>query len=681
MRLPNLKSSSAIVFTCLLASLASLVYSTNIHSDILFMKYLLDDISSGGSWSHWRFSPAPSYFPDLLIYFLAYSVTKLAPVQIILTTSAQAIIIALLSITLLKRLNPAISQSARLAVIGFTLLCVITTSQYTIESIIGIFFGSNNIQVPTLISSLALLVLALTINEKKTTIKAVVFILIGALGFASSAAFIMCFTLPFLATLSILAARSKLDGNDQNLKSYVLIFLLFVASQIVGYLLSNTITFNSPLDDRFSFSFEGARFSFFQFLNATKFLFDPSTLTAFATASVFLMTFFYALLKVRHLPLELLKKTRTSAVASQEQLVNLFFLLTTASSFFGAILSGGFKDKFGYRYFETFIALSAIITIYFIEKSLSERAKTYTKTCLVVFSTLATACSIIALEHNRYQSFSDLLRDGAFKDQEQSTARCLDNLIEKGVPLKAGIADYWMSRGVMFYMKNNIFIGQYTDQLHPFFWISSLGYMKHPEKYNTFFYNFVIAQNGPRGRRMGFDSDSLKQKVPPDYQVLTCTNSTSEVFYYPGKALDSRLKENQEKFLLPILGRGTASFSGSELPGLIGHVDGSYRSTSVNDPSGVLSYGPYISLPRGKYKAILEFDAVNEGSAVSNRIEIGRFEGKSRTILYSGDLQPGEHSLIMDLNVGNKVLDKIEAQIIFNGTGKLTIKRLKFVGE
>lgn len=167
MRFLNLKASSIIIFACLIASLISLVYSTNIHSDILFMKYLLDDISSGGNWSDWRLSPAPSYFPDLVIYALAYSVSNLAPVQIILTTATQAIIVTLLSIALTRQLNPNTPRAAKLAIMALTLLCLITTSQYTLESSIGIFFGSNNIQTPTMISSLALLWLALSLTEKK----------------------------------------------------------------------------------------------------------------------------------------------------------------------------------------------------------------------------------------------------------------------------------------------------------------------------------------------------------------------------------------------------------------------------------------------------------------------------------------------------------------------------------
>jgi hypothetical protein len=648
------------------------------HSDILFMKYLLDDISSGGNWSDWRFSPAPSYFPDLILYLLAYSATSLAPLQIMLTTAAQAIIITLLSITLIRRINPSASQAATLSLMALALLCITTTSQYTLDSRIGIFFGSNNIQVPTLISSLALLWIALSIAEEKTKINTIAFLIIGALGYASSATFIICFTVPFIVTLTAIAIRSKMKACDKSIKSSVFILLLFLASQAIGHALSSAITFNSPLDGRIPLSLEGAKSSATQFLKATQFIFDPSTPTAFFTALVFFAAFVYALFNGAKLLISTFESKKTNPVSMQEQLITLFFLLTTASSFFGAILSGGFIDKFGYRYFETFIALSAVLSVYFIEKTLSAKAKKHSVIFIALFSVLITSASLISLERGRSLPFSELLEHGAFKDQEQSTASCLDKLIERGVPLKAGIADYWMSRGVMFYAKNNIYINQSTDQFRPFFWISSIGPMRQPEKYNASVYNFVIADNGTLGHIMGFDTESLKQKAPAGFEIFSCSGSTSEVFYYPSSNLDSHVKNIQKQFLFSELGHGSATFSGSDLPGLIGQVNGTGRSASANDGSGILSFGPYISLPHGTYIATMDFNAELQGNSAPGRIEIGKFSEAPPIILYSGEIPKNKTSIDMEFSITGKALDQIEAHVIFNGTGSLKIHSLRF---
>ncbi|CAI8763170.1 putative PMT_2 domain-containing protein [Pseudomonas sp. IT-P171] len=677
----NTRASYVIVCMCLAVSFLSLIYSTNIHSDILFMKYLLDDISSGGNWSDWRFSPAPSYFPDLIIYTFAYATTNLAPVQIVLTTAAQATIITFLSIGLINRLSPHASPSAKVVLVALSLICVITTSQYTLDSRIGIFFGSNNIQVPTLISSLAMLWLTLSLLESKSTPKVIAFLVIGALGYASSAIFIICFTLPFIATLSALAIRSKLHNDSENLMRILFVLTLFVISQAVGYAIGKAITYNSPLDGRVPLSIGGAKSSAAQLLKATQFIFDPAASFAFFTAICFFIAFLYAIAKCIKIMRRLIGELTNEAISIPVQVISLFFLLTIASSIFGAILSGGFIDKFGYRYFETFIALSAILSVYFIEKTFGVKTKAYSAICIALFSVLITAAALISLERGRSLPFSELLEHGAFKDQEQSTASCLDNLISGGVPLKAGIADYWMSRGVMFYAKTNIFISQSTDQLSPFFWISSIGPIRQPEKYNASVYNFVIADNGALGRIMGFDTESLKQKIPAGYEVFSCSGTTSEVFYYTGSELDLRVKDIQKKFIFSEFGHGSATFSGAELPGLIGQVDGTGRSASAHDGSGILAFGPYISLPRGKYTATLEFSADHEGDAAPGRIEIGRFDEKNRAILYSGDLPKNRNSIDMEFSIPGGTLDRIEAHVIFNGVGDLTIHNLRFAGD
>lgn len=677
MRPIKLNSSLAVVIACLVASLMTQVYSTNIHSDILFMKYLFDDISSGGNWAEWRFPPAPSYFPDLIIYALAYSITSFAPLQIMITTSVQAIIIAVISIALIKRLNPAASQAATLVSISMIWLCLITTSQYTIESKIGIFFGSNNIQVPTMISSLSLILISLSLIYKYSNLKSTAFLLIGALGYASSAAFIICFTLPFIATLIIIVVHNKIGGGKKSTPS-VFILLLFVVSQIMGYALSNAITFNAPLDGRIPMSFDGAMSSAVQFIAATQFIFDPSTPIAFFTAVVFLATFVYALFRCIILFNILFKFNEANPIQMPEKIVGLFFLMTTASSFFGAIVSGGFVDKYGYRYFETLIALSAIISIHFVDKSFGEKAKEYATSWIATISVIVTAGSTISLEYRRSLPFSELLAHGAFKDQEQSTANCLDKLVNSGVSLKAGVADYWMSRGVMFYTKNNIFIKQSSSDLYPNVWISSFGPIKNPEKYNASYYNFVIANNGPLGHVMRFNTESIRSNVPGGYDVLSCQGSTSEILYYKNNNLDVKIKEIHRRFLLSKLGLGSATFLGSELPGLIGQVVGTSRSASAQDGNGMLAFGPYISLPHGEYVATLEFDAEQTGDGSSGRVEIGRFGENSTTVLYSGILPKDRRSLHLKLSVLGKKIDKIETRITYFGVGSLTIKSLRF---
>lgn len=102
--------------------------------------YFFDDILSGGGWSEWRLPPAPAYFPDLLIYFAVHQITDLVPVQIVVTTSAQVLIILVLSQGLARSLNDRVGLFAYAAISASVLFSVIVSSQYTSSSKIGIFF-------------------------------------------------------------------------------------------------------------------------------------------------------------------------------------------------------------------------------------------------------------------------------------------------------------------------------------------------------------------------------------------------------------------------------------------------------------------------------------------------------------------------------------------------------------
>jgi hypothetical protein len=687
MNIFNSKSLAVLLFACLIASFFTLVYSTNIHSDILFMKYLLDDLTSGGRWSDWRLSPAPSYFPDMIFYGLAYAATSLVPLQIILTTVMQVLVIGSLSAWLVRKVDRGNSGAAQLIPLALLLLCIITTAHYGEDAGIGIFFGSNNIQVPTLISSLILLGLTLSIFEKNTPTKSILLIGIGALGYASSAIFLICFTAPFILTITILHFHYRHKQAPVLQRATATLLTLFLSSQAAGYLLSKTLTYNSPLNGRIPLSLEGAKNSALKLWEATCFLFAPSTPWAFLTAVVFLSGLIYAISRCTSEIIAIFssgKNTNKNSLqpTTQELLLGTFLLTSTATSIFGAILSGGFIDKFGYRYFESFIALSAILSIHHLNKQLPNQTKKPIMLCIAGFMIINTLLSTYTLVFNQTNKpLSDLLRNGAYNGETQTTANCLDNLIQNGIPLKAGVADYWMSRGVMFYMNNKKYISQSSDSLRPFFWISSIAPIKQPELYDASTYNFVIADDGKYGKLMGFDYSSLSKKLPPEYNSFTCPNTSISILYYSTDALNSLVKNQNEKFLFSELGYGSATFTGAELPGLIGKNNGSSKEATESDGKGILAFGPYISLPNGTYVATLEFDSSTAIGSSPGQIEIGRFDTTKQTILYNGEIPADRKSMEMKFSIPGKGLERIEAHIVFNGQGSLTIHKLRFLGE
>lgn len=680
-----------ILVVCMAVSIVTLVYSTNIHSDILFMKFLMDDLVSGGEWSAWRLSPAPSYFPDMILYAIVYFTTTLVPLQILTITAGQVIVIGVTSTWLVRLINPKVSKLFQLVPLFFLLISLIAASHYSKDSEIGIFFSSNNIQVPTMISSLLLLGLAIVFVQRPKKITALLFVMVGSLGYASSAVFIICFSLPFIATLAASAAYLKISRTLGCYRAILRLSLLFVFSQVLGYILSYLLTYNSPLSGRLPISFEGTKASLAQLWKATLYLFDPSTPWSLCAAVLFLVAFLYSVINSGIFAFRLIKSVKQKMTIpvpdADKTLVGeiigcLFFLFVTGSSILGSVLSGGFIDRYGYRYFETFIAVSVVLVAVFLNKQLPGKAKSSVITVIVVVAMVVTTISGYMLkEANKSREFSDLVREGAYNGQAKATALCIDNAKNSGVDLQAGIADYWMSRGVMFYMRDPTFILQSTDNLKPFFWISSIAALKYPEKYGAEMYNFVVVDDGKYGKLMGYDLATISKRLPDGYGVIGCEGSTSSIIYYNDNALNLRLKEVHGTFLLSETGRGAAQYSGAELPGIVGAVVDSSRIASGADASGIMAYGPYIDLPGGKYIASMEFDSKPQSDSPVGRVEIGRFDSAVPTVLYGGDLASNARTVNVGFSVPKKGIEKLEVHVIFNGNGSLKINSLRLVGE
>lgn len=678
------------IAVCIAVNIVMLIYSTNIHSDILFMKFLMDDLASGGEWSSWRFSPAPSYFPDMILYALAYFSTTLVPLQILAITLAQVIIIGVVSIWLVGLVNPKRSMLFQLIPLFFLLVSLVATSHYSKDSEIGIFFSSNNIQVPTMISSLILLGMAIVFIQQPRKITALLFVTVGALAYASSAVFVICFLVPFMATLAVSAVYFKFARMLESYQAVLRLSQLFIFSQLFGYALSCILTYNSPLNGRLPISLEGAKASLVQLWKATLYLSDPSTPWSLFAAVMFLIAFLYSLINGGLFLFGLVRiRRQNSEVQALEVgksligdlLICLFFVFVTGSSVFGSVLSGGFVDRYGYRYFETFIVVSVILFAVFLERQLSEKSKSIVIAIIVTISLIGTIMSVYLLVvSNKDREFSALIHEGAYNGEAKVTASCLDNAKLSGIDLKAGVADYWMSRGVMFYMRDPKFILQSTDTLKPFFWISSMAALKYPEKYGAEVYNFVVADDGRYGKLMGYDIATISKEIPGGYSIISCKGSTSSILYYSDDALNFRLKAIHEAFLLSSIGRGSAFYLGAELPGIVGAVVGSSRVATAADASGIMAYGPYINLPGGKYVATLEFDSEPDSDSSVGRVEVGRFDSAAPTILYGGDLPSNIRTIDAGFSVPENGIENLEVHVVFNGRGSLKINSLRLVG-
>lgn len=679
------------LIACLLTSTLLLVFATKIHSDILFMRFLLDDIFlTGGSWSDWKMSPAPSYFPDMIIYLASYLLSKNIVFEILFVTFIQISVIGVLCVWLTKRLAPNSSKAVQYIPLLALLLTVVTSDHFTGSDLtgrtnIGIYFISNNIQVPTLISGLILLGLATTYLTKQKTTTAFLFLIIAAIAQASSAVFLICFTLPFFLTLTTLIIHATITKNKVLTKTLTKLTILLGASQILGYYITNTTTFNSPLQGRISPSLQRAETSIDYLISGLQNLLDPASPWVVISFIFFATTLTYALFKSLALALTnfITAKQNTSNSPSTTETIQfltcVFLLTTTATSILGSIISGGFADVSGFRYFMTFIALSIPISLLFIDKE--ERLSKY-KYTPIILTTLALLLTIpsamFVIFKNKNTAISDTIRYGAFHDDSRNIASCIKNAELSGARLTSGVANYIDSRATMHYLNRSHYILSSDNNLDPSFWITTQGPVATPSKYGATHYNFIVTQDNEIGLISGFDIKSLTDKIPTNYKKLACNNSGTSLLIFDGDTLDKTLRIRQQNALFKNYGRGSALYNGSDLPGLVGTVSSNSRIAAPSEKAGILSYGPYLNLPHGNYKLTLKTTSSTTPASVVGKVEVGDFASEKPTILYSGEIHSSDTDKSVRFTTPKNGIEHLEVHIIYSGFGSLELRSISF---
>lgn len=112
-------------------------------------------------------------------------------------------------------------------------------------------------------------------------------------------------------------------------------------------------------------------------------------------------------------------------------------------------------------------------------------------------------------------------------------------------------------------------------------------------------------------------------------------------------------------------------WNGSDLPGLVGGVDGTSRvAASVSSPSGYLSYGPYIDLPAGKYRVVVDYSAtIQKAGSVD---VVGKGAHDALVELARAELIAGRHlELVLSIDAAIPVR-AVEIRTLFSA-GELTL--------
>ena len=667
----------AIILVGLTASL--LYFRVFLNSDTLFLDALSSDLfRHKGHWSDWRLTPAPAYFPDMLLYFLSFNIFSNAVSRIFFVSASQVVLLTMVCVWVSKQIEPKLSKNA----ITTLVLLVCFTTLVSAKSGMWLYFYSANNHFASLLCSLFSLGLYIRFFEKPSWKIIFLMVLIGGIAQASTLIYLICFVVPgLLYGLSAIFIFSRLSKKYRVSRNrFLSMVIILICSLLFGFFLDKILIYNAPLDGRIPASIAAARNSLYLFLKATKDVFTLDNPTVLVYGITIVFSFLFLLYKLfRSLQLggndlpALLRHLDEKRADRKIISIAVFLMLLIPVNLLMVITSGGIMDVFGHRYFLFPIALTLVLTVVLLDRMKIEMSAVWS------FFNFAFIIILFVL------SIQFIKKTIRLTPPINSVATCISKITDSSFLPQAGIADYWNAREVSHdLVKNNPILATINDGT-PFFWMASLGMIRAPLDYPEYYYNFVILRNtidfNSFSRAFKYTPQTIGRLLPKPSSIYFCNDSDTQIWFYNNGQLDLWVKLLLENNLALFVQKLTSKvlIHASSLPGVVGGTRGTYRmATSTDDKSGFLTYGPYIDLLQGKYKIVVTYSAKDKSTA-AGYIELGRFDKPK----YNSSFQKKELAATSDgqvifiLDVPSAGLKHLEIRTWFSGHGELVIKSIQ----
>ena len=675
-----LKKVIFFVSLLLLGLTSSLLYcKVSLNSDTLFLDALASDLFlHHGQWSDWRLTPAPAYFPDMLLYFLSFKFIPGAIGRIFFVSVAQVFLLSMVCVWVARQIKPKISLNAATTLI----LLICFTTVVSAKSDMWLYFYSTNNHFASLFGALLALGLCLRMFETPSWITAVLIVVMGAVAQASSLIFLTCFTVPGLIYISIaeILLISSRAYREYRYRLFV-IGLLLTSSMLLGFCLDKWFIYNAPLDGRIPFSIAAATQSFSLLLQVTKETFSGNNLFVFvlgvlvASSLVMLVcTFIYKFRLSGRDYKSLFHCSEHGNVTYRFFLVTLFLFILWPTNALMVILSGGVIDSFGYRYLTFPLFLTVILTVILLDSEPAHIGKNWVRLNFL-FALIVTGLCVQATCLSLYSHQS-----------KNSVATCISKIQDSTFIPKAGIADYWDARAVSYDLINKNPILAMTNDGTPFIWMSSLGMIRAPLEHTEYHYNFAILREPHNKSQINiqykFSPRTIGKFLPKPTAVYKCNETDTQIWFYNNQTLDAWVKESMSKniFLFQQSRLNQVTVDAFTLPGLVGSIKGKYRlAAHQTDTSGLLSYGPYVDLTQGKYQIEMRYIAKDKPRLDVGKFEVGRFDRPANTqILQTKKIKvDGDGKLVLNIDVPAHGINKVEFRTWYFGHGDLVLKSIQ----
>jgi hypothetical protein len=521
------KITLAAAWLLLAAAVSLLRYKTALQSDALFLDALASDLfAHGGRWADWKFPRAPSFVPDMLLYFAAYPLLPDAASRIFAVSAAQVFLLAGVCLWFARQLHPQLSRTASTAIV--LVLAYITLA--AARSDMWLYFYSTNNHIATLLLGLPALVLCLRQVETGSVRTGLALSAVGAMAVVSTGLYTLGVSLPLLALAG--GAWLALKGQPALRRRVLHLGGWLLLAQLLAALLNKALIRNVPLEGHTHSRPDTIANALKLFLEATQAAFARDNRLTQALSAGVALAFLFLLARLAQairldghgLHLECSRRDRVTGIAA-------FLAVGTPLTLLGAIFSASFVDPYCYRYFMLPVALALLLAIVQLDRSHGPRLQR-AGMLLLPLATLALAVGIVRA--NRLPLHKD--------DAGKAVAACLEAVERGGFALKAGTADYWYARGASAYLPRHNPIFATYDTLEPFFWVSTIGPVARPGNYPEYQYNFAILRAPGAGGQFHYTPETVGKLLPPPLRVQECPAAQAQIWLYQGQELHQAMQ-------------------------------------------------------------------------------------------------------------------------------------------
>lgn len=529
------KISYGLVFLSFLICFVANFLTFELHRDIVFFEYLARDLFLyNGEWKYWSIKAAPAFFPDVFFYLVGFKL-GIPPNLNILFVVLMQILLLLWAIYLILRKCTNFSKSSVVAVFISITSCFLLVDSRTN---MWLWMNGNNDHYASLLGPfwcLYFILCFLSTDKKKWLIALLVGLVVSS---TSTIVTHLTFTIPAILFIcfELICYKDRIIFR----KKLLSILSVIISSVLIAYVLSILIVPHSGLGTRVPLTWDSIAVSWLCFLGALRLVFDLKDLYSLIPSIAFTVIFIFLSIK--------LFTVGNTIWASDEKTINnshfllIFFFFVVPINVTGVILSGGFVDFWGLRYFAFPLALSMVVSLSLFGATISERNIVYS---LLVINVLSLVLSSIFVVHSRPESFSQFIKNGV-PGYAMPISACLKEIESKGYVLDAGVGDFTY-RAIELLSENKRYISIMSNN-YPFYFLSTKGVFVDRKKYKWNKINWIILNKTNRPYWFGLDLNYAKQ-LPSASIKYTCSAADAEIWYYANDELDAFYRPYIEQFL------------------------------------------------------------------------------------------------------------------------------------